>query len=112
MDVTVTANGRVIGHSGSRNDTGEVDPWSYFVNAYVLDKNGNRIDRRNAQDIFVPLYNHQIPPGAASVVHYLLQVPADVRGPSGSRPVLITASSIPPTCAICRVTPLHATTCP
>ncbi len=81
VDVTVTANGRVIGRSGSRDDTGEVDPWSYFVNAYVLDKNGNRIDRRNAQDIFVPLYNHQIPPGAASVVHYLLQVPADVRGP-------------------------------
>jgi tetratricopeptide (TPR) repeat protein len=81
VDVTATANGRVIGRSGSRNETGEVDPWSYFVNAYVLDKDGNRIDRRNAQDIFVALYNHQIPPGAAAVVHYLLQVPADVRGP-------------------------------
>lgn len=80
VDVTVTADGRTIGRSGSRNETGEVDPWSYFVNAYVLDKNGNRIDRRNAQDIFVPLYNHQIPPGAAAVVHYLLQVPENVRG--------------------------------
>ncbi len=81
VDVTATADGRIIGRSGSRNETGEVDPWSYFVNAYVLDKNGNRIDRRNAQDIFVPLYNHQIPPGAAAVVHYLLQVPENVRGP-------------------------------
>ena len=81
IDVTATAGGRVIGRSGSRNETGEVDPWSYFVNAYVLDKEGNRIDRRNAQDIFVALYNHQIPPGATAVVHYLLQVPADVRGP-------------------------------
>jgi len=81
VDVTATADGRVIGRSGSRNETGEVDPWSYFVNAYVLDKDGNRIDRRNAQDIFVALYNHQIPPGAAAVVHYLLQVPANVRGP-------------------------------
>ena len=61
--------------------TGEVDPWSYFVNAYVLDKDGNRIDRRNAEDIFVALYNHQIPPGATAVVHYLLQVPANIRGP-------------------------------
>jgi len=51
------------------------------VNAYVLDRDGNRIDRRNAQDIFVPLYNHQIPPGAADVVHYRLSVPDDVRGP-------------------------------
>ena len=81
VDVTATAGDRVIGRSGSRNETGEVDPWSYFVNAYVLDKDGNRIDRRNAQDIFVALYNHQIPPGATAVVHYLLQVPANVRGP-------------------------------
>ncbi|MGB7931792.1 MAG: tetratricopeptide repeat protein, partial [Gammaproteobacteria bacterium] len=81
VDVTATAGDRVIGRSGSRNETGEVDPWSYFVNAYVLDKDGNRIDRRNAQDIFVALYNHQIPPGASAVVHYLLKVPADVREP-------------------------------
>jgi tetratricopeptide (TPR) repeat protein len=81
VDVTVTAGDRVIGRSGSRNEAGEVDPWSYFVNAYVLDKDGNRIDRRNAQDIFVALYNHQIPPGATAVVHYLLQVPENIRGP-------------------------------
>ena len=81
VDVTATAGDRVIGRSGSRNETGEVDPWSYFVNAYVLDKDGNRIDRRNAQDIFVALYNHQIPPGASAVVHYLLKVPENIRGP-------------------------------
>ena len=81
VDVTATAGDRVIGRSGSRNEAGEVDPWSYFVNAYVLDKDGNRIDRRNAQDIFVALYNHQIPPGATAVVHYLLQVPENVQGP-------------------------------
>ncbi len=33
----------------------------------MLDKDGNRIDRRNPQDIFVPLYNKQIPPGAGQV---------------------------------------------
>jgi len=47
----------------------------------MLDRDGNRIDRRNAQDIFVPLYNHQIPPGAADVVHYRLQVPSGLRTP-------------------------------
>jgi tetratricopeptide (TPR) repeat protein len=81
IDITATANGRVIGRSGGMNGEGTVDPWSYFVNTYVLDKDGNRIDRRNAQDIFVALYNHQIPPGAAAVVHYLLSVPADADGP-------------------------------
>jgi tetratricopeptide (TPR) repeat protein len=58
-----------------------VDPWSYFLNAYLLDRDGNRIERRNAQDIYVTLYNHQIPPGAAAVVHYALEIPDDADGP-------------------------------
>jgi tetratricopeptide (TPR) repeat protein len=47
----------------------------------MLDRDGNRIDRRNPQDIFTPLYDHQIPPGAAAVVHYALSVPANQHGP-------------------------------
>jgi hypothetical protein len=49
------------------------------VNAFVIDREGNRINRRNAEDIFVPLYNHQIPPGAADAVHYRLSIPPDLR---------------------------------
>mgnify|MGYP001818570294 CR=1 FL=1 len=81
LDITAMSDGRVIGRSGSLDASGAVDPWSYFVNSYVLDRHGNRIDRRNGQDIFVALYNHQIPPGAATVVHYQLDVPADIAGP-------------------------------
>ena len=81
LDVTATADGKLIGRSGDLDAQGAVDPWSYFVNAYVLDQQGQRIDRRNGQDIFVALYNHQIPPGAATVVHYLLEVPLDAQGP-------------------------------
>jgi tetratricopeptide (TPR) repeat protein len=81
LDVKVTSGDRVIGRSGDRAEDGQVDPWSHFSNAFVLDRDGYRIDRRNAQDIFVSLYNNQIPPGAADTVHYLLQVPADVRQP-------------------------------
>jgi tetratricopeptide (TPR) repeat protein len=51
------------------------------VNVYMLDRDGNRIDRRNPQDIFTPLYNHQIPPGAGQIVHYTLTVPADQKEP-------------------------------
>lgn len=86
MDVTVIEDahydengkrtgGKVIGRSGGLNEYRQVDPWSHFVNVFMLDKNGNRIDRRNAQDIYTPLYNHQIPPGAAQAVHYGLVVP-------------------------------------
>ncbi len=82
LELTVTdGDGRVIGKSGGMDAKGEVDPWSHFVNAFVLDRHGNRIDRRNAEDIFIALYNHQIPPGAAAVVHYALEIPKDAKAP-------------------------------
>jgi tetratricopeptide (TPR) repeat protein len=81
LDLTLKDGARVIGRSGGLGADREVDPWSYFVNAYVLDREGNRIDRRNVQDIAVALYDHQIPPGAAAVIHYGFEVPADASGP-------------------------------
>ncbi len=75
LDVTVENGDTVIGRSGARDDIGAVDPWSHFVNAYVLDRHGNRIDRRNAEDIFTRLYDHQIPPGAAATAHYRVRIP-------------------------------------
>jgi len=81
VDVLVTSGGRVIGRSGGLGPANRVDPWSHFVNVYMLDREGRRIDRRNAQDIFVPLYNHQIPPGAADSLHYRLELPRDLTGP-------------------------------
>ena len=78
LELTLKSGARVIGKSGGLGQDREVDPWSHFINVYMLDREGKRIDRRNAQDIFVALYNHQIPPGAADVVHYAFDVPADV----------------------------------
>jgi len=81
LELTITDDdGAVIGKSGGMRPEGDVDPWSHFVRSYVLDREGNRINRRNAQDIFVPLYSHQIPPGAGDVVHYRFRVPEDARG--------------------------------
>jgi hypothetical protein len=77
LEVTVRSGDEIIGQSGHREADGTVDPWSHFVNVYMLDREGKRIDRRNAEDIFTPLYNHQIPPGAADVIHYSFQVPED-----------------------------------
>jgi hypothetical protein len=70
--VTLRDGERVIGRSGAMGEEGDVDPWAHFVNAYLLDREGNRIDRRNVQDIFVALYDHQIPPGSAALVQYAL----------------------------------------
>ncbi len=65
----------------SGDKTGEVDRYSHFINVHMLDRNGNRINRRNAQDIFTPLYDHQIPPGAGNVVHYQVTIPKESQGP-------------------------------
>ena len=81
VDVKATSGGKVIARNGGLGQHNEVDPWAHFINVYMLDKDGNRIDRRNPQDIFTPLYNNQIPPGAAAVVHYGFRVPPDARGP-------------------------------
>lgn len=84
VDFQAECDGKVIGRNGATqnpDDTGPVDEWAHFINVLMLDKDGNRIDRRNPQNIFTPLYNHQIPPGAANVVHYQLTIPPDVKGP-------------------------------
>lgn len=81
LDATVRSGDRVIGRIGGKDAMGRVDPWSPFFNVYMLDREGNRIDRRNPQDIFVPLYNNQIPPGAGDVTHLALTIPPDVVDP-------------------------------
>jgi len=81
VDVLARSGDRVVARSGGLGPHNEVDPWSHFVNVYMLDKDGNRIDRRNPQDIFTPLYNNQIPPGAGFVVHYAFTVPDDLTAP-------------------------------
>lgn len=86
VELTATQGDRVIGKSGHRDGREVVDPWSHFVNTFMLDRDGNRINRRNAQDIFTPLYSHQIPPGAGQTIHYRLQVPED-----DPQPIEVTA---------------------
>ncbi len=73
VELTAKQGDEMIGQSGGRDDREAVDPWSHFVNTFMLDRNGNRINRRNAQDIFTPLYSHQIPPGAGQTIHYRLR---------------------------------------
>ncbi len=84
VDFEAKAGDRVIARNGATanpDDSGQVDPWAHFINVLMLDRNGKRINRRNPQDIFTPLYDKQIPPGAAAVVHYRLDVPSDVKAP-------------------------------
>jgi len=83
LDVEVESGGRVIGRSGGLDAAAgnEVDRHAHFVNVFMLDREGRRIDRRNVQDIFTPLYDHQIPPGAGWTVHYALDLPEGLDAP-------------------------------
>ena len=81
LEVQAKSGDRVIGISGGRTTDEAVDEWSHFVNNFVIDRHGDRIARRNAQDIFIALYDHQIPPGAGQTVHYRLEVPQDIDQP-------------------------------
>ena len=90
VEWTASRGDEVIGTSGSRDQREAVDPNAHFVNTFMLDREGNRINRRNAQDIFTPLYSHQIPPGAGQTIHYRLDVP-EVRDGEANPPIEITA---------------------
>ena len=81
VELTVSSGGEILLTSGSEDGENNVDPAAHFLNAFVVDRDGNRIARRNAEDIFTPLYNHQIPPGAASSLHYKLDVPEGLTAP-------------------------------
>ncbi len=81
LDAQARSGERTVGRSGGLGPHREVDPWSHFVNVYMLDKDGDRIDRRNPQDIFTPLYNNQLNPGSAQVVHYRFTVPPGRQDP-------------------------------
>ncbi len=81
LNLTATSPKGVLAESGALQAPAmKVDPDAHFVNAYVIDRDGQRIDRRNPENIFTQLYNNQIPPGASDVVRYLLEVPEDHQG--------------------------------
>lgn len=81
VELTAKQGDQIIGKSGHRDEREVVDSWSHFVNTFMLDREGKRINRRNAQNIFTPLYSHQIPPGAGQTIHYRLEVPDDSEEP-------------------------------
>ncbi|MGB7328450.1 MAG: multiheme c-type cytochrome [Rubripirellula sp.] len=81
VELIATQDGQVIGKSGGRDEREVVDPWSHFVNTFMLDPEGNRLNRRNVQNIFTALYSHQIPPGAGQSIHYQLTIPDQSKSP-------------------------------
>ena len=75
----------------------DVDPYSHFINVYMLDRDGNRIDRRNPQDIFVPALQQADSPGRRPGRSFRTRTyPRPRPAPSPWKPESITASSTGP----------------
>jgi tetratricopeptide (TPR) repeat protein len=76
------ADGKILAWSGKLEDgTGYVEKGAHFYRAYVIDGDGNRINKRNLWQGRSVLYARAIPPGAADTVHYLVDIPKDAKGP-------------------------------
>ena len=74
------ADGKEFFASGVVDEAGQLDAAADRLWTLVIDEDGGHMDRRQPQDIRVPLYNNGIGPGAARVVHYRMTGPRDARG--------------------------------
>ncbi len=81
LEVSVAdAAGKVLARSGRIREDGHVDPAAHFYKALLVDRHGQAIHQRNAQDIVAPVYVRVIGPGTADVAHYSFRVPEDYSG--------------------------------
>jgi hypothetical protein len=83
VEIKVTDDhGRPLLRAGQYDEFGTVADNTRIYNAVFVDRNSNRITKRNAQDIATPIYVAVIPPGSADLVRFRLPVdsiPPDVR---------------------------------
>ena len=77
------ATGKTVFWSGKVADDGKgpVDPGAHFYRSYLLDGDGNHINKRNAWQARSTLFVRLIPPGAADTAHFKVRIPKDAKGP-------------------------------
>jgi tetratricopeptide (TPR) repeat protein len=70
--------GNLLAISGYIGDDGHLDPMAHVYKAVILDKHGNLIHKRNAQDIHVTVFANVIGPSTADLAHYEFVVPPEL----------------------------------
>ncbi|MBI3895878.1 MAG: tetratricopeptide repeat protein [Acidobacteria bacterium] len=77
------STGRIIFWSGMVEGDGQgpVERGAHFYRSYLLDGEGNMVNKRNAWQARSLLYVRLIPPGAADLAHYRVHIPDDAKGP-------------------------------
>lgn len=83
LEFTVSdSTGRTLVVSGYIDENGHLDPMAHAFKAVIVDKHGNPIHRRNAQDIHVVVYANVVGPGTADIAHYEFVLPEELAGQS------------------------------
>ncbi|HEY2798534.1 MAG TPA: tetratricopeptide repeat protein [Thermoanaerobaculia bacterium] len=80
VSLAADSSGRKFFESGALDADGRLDGGADRLETFLMDQDGEHMDRRQPQDIRVPLYNNGIGPGAARVIHYRVKIPDDARG--------------------------------
>ena len=77
------ATGKAVYWSGAVEEGGggAVESGAHFYRSFMLDAEGNPINKRNAWQTRSLLYVRLIAPGSADVAHYRVRVPKDAQGP-------------------------------
>lgn len=69
IEVTATGGGGTY-TAGGLDETGHVIENTRIFNAVVVDKNGQRIEKRNAHEMVAPIYVAVVPPSASDLSRY------------------------------------------
>ncbi|MEE2899376.1 MAG: hypothetical protein VX815_13005 [Gemmatimonadota bacterium] len=69
--------GNLLVASGEIGEDGHLDPMAHTFKAVIVDRDGQAIHRRNAQDIHVAVYQNVIGPGTADIAHYEVVLPEE-----------------------------------
>lgn len=71
-------DGQHVWHHGKLDAERFLDPSAHVYQAVLIDRDGNKIDRRNALDIHTPIYANVIPPSTSDVVRYRFKLPENL----------------------------------
>ena len=81
IEFTLTDSlGRRLFASGLVAPDGHLDRHAHTFKSVLVDRNGDVIGRRNAQDIHTTVYANVIGPGTSDLAHYRLTLPAPLAG--------------------------------
>lgn len=80
IDFKASLGDKKVFHNGFLREDKHVDPAAHFYKAVLIDRHGERINKRNASDIFTTVYANVIGPSTSDIARYRFRVPENAEG--------------------------------